>query len=236
LEIRKRCGYLPGNFDAYGNLTGMEFLQLCARLRGMRFGMDNKFPGRFDLTPSLLNKKIKYLSHGTHQKLGIVQAFFHHPDLLILDEPTIGLDPLMQEEFYHLLKEHHSNGATIFLSSHNLTEVERICSRMAIIRRGILEKTDTIINLRKLLRKRLQITLSAPQENMKLTAAELIKQDGMHYEFFINGDIRTLLKELSELPLVDISLPEPGLDEIFINFYKEEINDKPGIHKTGMEE
>ncbi len=223
-EIRKHCGYLPGNFNAYGNLTGWEFLQLSAKLRGMSFRKDSSLLGRFELSFNHLNKKIKYLSHGTNQKLGIVQAFLHHPDLLILDEPTIGLDPLMQEEFYDLLKEHHSMGATIFLSSHNLTEVERICSRMAIIRQGILEKTDTIINLRKLLRKRMQITLSDQIENLHLTGTEFIQQNGLHYEFFINGDIRIILKELSELPLVEITLPEPGLDEIFINFYKDEMN------------
>ena len=159
-EIRKRCGYLPGNFNAYGNLTGMEFLKLCSALREISFKFDRSLAERFGLDQQLMNRKIKALSHGTMQKLGIIQAFFHNPELLILDEPTIGLDPLMQEEFYLLLNEHRDRGCTIFLSSHNLAEVERICQRLAIIRNGKLVAVDSIDNLRKSLKKRLHFTLS----------------------------------------------------------------------------
>ena len=155
------------------------------------------------------------------QKLGIIQAFFHQPELLILDEPTIGLDPLMQEEFYELLREYQERGCTIFLSSHNLSEVERICHRMAIIRNGQVEKVDSIENLRTLLKKRLRFTLSETRENVILPGAELVNKDGLSYEFIIRDDIRLVLRSLSELPLADMSLPEPGLEEIFIHFYKE---------------
>lgn len=150
LEIRKKCGYLPGNFSAYGNLDGMEFLHLCADLRNIPRKVDPKLLDRFGLSDKNLEQKIKFLSHGTQQKLGIIQAFFHNPELLILDEPTTGLDPLMQETFYDLLVEHMKIGCTIFLSSHNLAEVERICHRMAIIRKGEIERVDSIENLRKM--------------------------------------------------------------------------------------
>jgi len=224
-EIRKRCGYLPGNFSAYGNLTGMEFLHLCADLRRHSRKTDPGLLERFDLTGHNLTRKIKYLSHGTIQKLGIVQAFFHQPELLILDEPTTGLDPLMQEAFYDLLKKQQEMGCTVFLSSHNLSEVERICNRMAIIRTGKIEISDSIENLKKTLKKRLLFTLSQPAGEVQLAGAKLLHRDGLSYEFIIKDDIGAVIKQLAELPLADVSLPEPGLEEIFINFYRDRIDD-----------
>jgi ABC-2 type transport system ATP-binding protein len=224
-EIRKRCGYLPGNFDAYGNLTGYEFLGLCADLRRVPRGVDPVLASRFELGKTLLSKKIKHLSHGTMQKLGIVQAFFHNPELLILDEPTIGLDPLMQEEFYSLLGELRERGCTIFLSSHNLAEVERICQRMAIIRDGKLVAVDSIENLRKTLKRRLHFTLSNEVDAVELPGAELIRHEGLSYDYIIHGDIRPVFKNLSELPVALVTLPEPALEEIFIQYYKDRTND-----------
>jgi ABC-2 type transport system ATP-binding protein len=224
-EIRKRCGYLPGNFNAYGNLTGYEFLSLCADLRGIPRGVEPALIQRFELEKNQLSKKIKFLSHGTMQKLGIVQAFFHKPELLILDEPTIGLDPLMQEEFYSLVKEHQARGCTVFLSSHNLSEVERICHRMAIIREGKLVVVDSIENLRKNLKRRLYFTLSQEVEFIDLPGAELLRHEGLSYDFIVHGDIRPLLKSLSVLPLASVTLPEPALDEIFIQYYKDRSDD-----------
>jgi ABC-2 type transport system ATP-binding protein len=221
-EIRSRCGYLPGNFNAYSNITGTEFLHLCADLRKLPRKIEPGLLERFDLASHNLDRKIKTLSHGTLQKLGIIQAFFHHPELLILDEPTIGLDPLMQEEFYKLLKERQESGSTIFLSSHNLAEVERICHRTAIIRKGVIEKTDSIQNLRKALKKKLLFTLSKPLDDVKLAGTELLKHEGLSYEFVITGgDINLVIKQLAGLPLADLSLPEPGLEEIFIHFYRD---------------
>ena len=114
LEIRKRCGYIPGNFSAYGNMTGADFLRFVAFMRMAEPSMQESLIDRLQLSQDDLSLKIKYLSHGMLQKLGIIQAFFHQPELLILDEPTIGLDPLMQEEFYRLLRETQNEGKTIF--------------------------------------------------------------------------------------------------------------------------
>jgi ABC-2 type transport system ATP-binding protein len=224
-EIRKRCGYLPGNFSAYGYLTGYEFLRLCARLRDIPPVPDVKLLGRFGLEDHNLTRKIKYLSHGTLQKLGIVQAFIHNPELLILDEPTIGLDPLMQEEFYNLLKERQDQGCTIFLSSHNLSEVERICHRMAIIREGKLVTVDSIENLRKTLKRRLIVSLSEDMGEVRLPFAELVRHEGQNYDFIISGDIREVIKGLAGLPLVSVTMPEPALEEIFIQYYKNGTHD-----------
>jgi ABC-2 type transport system ATP-binding protein len=203
----------------------MEFLIFCARLRRFQVIPRRDLLDRFELSKQHMGRKIKYLSHGTIQKLGIIQAFFHEPELLILDEPTNGLDPLMQEEFYLLLKECQAEGCTIFLSSHNLAEVERICRRMAIIRKGTIEKADSIENLRKLLRKKLELTLKQPIPELCLKGAEPIFQSGSYYKFMVTGDLNEVLKQLAELPLADATLTEPALDEIFINFYKEKADD-----------
>lgn len=225
VEIRSKCGYLPGNFLAYGNLTGLEYLRLNSSLRGLHFNMDEDLIYRLGLDRKYLSRKIKALSHGTMQKLGIIQAFMHKPDLLIPDEPTIGLDPLMQEEFYILLKEAQADGSTIFLSSHNLSEVERICHRMAIIKDGKLVVTDKIENLRKTLNRKLHIVVSQEIGNIELPNAEMTGRDGLSFDFIIHDDIRPVLKKLAELPVTDVSIPEPGLEEIFIQYYKNKGHD-----------
>ncbi len=225
LEIRQKCGYLPGSFSAYGNLNGREFLKLCADLRNLSRKIDQQLIDRFELSSSIILQKIKFLSHGTLQKLGIIQAFMHNPELLILDEPTIGLDPLMQQTFYDLLREHQNLGCTVFLSSHNLTEVEKICHRMAIVRKGEIVKVESIENLRKNLNRRLIITLSQPVDKLELPDAILHYQNGLTYEYIIPGNYQQLLKSLSELPLADVVFPEPNLEDIFINYYREETND-----------
>ncbi len=144
LEIRQKCGYLPGNFNAYGNLTGLQFLNLLSQLRNLNSAIQPGLIERLGISDFDLSRKVKHLSHGTIQKLGILQAFWSYPELLILDEPTIGLDPLMQNVFYDLLKEFQERGITIFLSSHNLAEVERVCHKVAIIRKGEIVKIETI--------------------------------------------------------------------------------------------
>ena len=131
-NIRKRCGYLPGDFFCYGNMSAREFLNYVAHLRNTQTSQLTLLIERFAFQDSL-SQKIKHLSHGTRQKLGILQTFFHQPDLVILDEPTTGLDPLIREELYQLLKEYQAAGKTIFFSSHNLPEVEKVCDRIAII-------------------------------------------------------------------------------------------------------
>jgi len=219
-EIRQKCGYLPGNFAAYGNLSGKEFLSLCSNMRNIKKDVDQHLFDRFELSKTDLSKKIKQLSHGMLQKLGIIQAFFHKPELLILDEPTIGLDPLMQEEFYELLLESQQAGSTVFFSSHNLAEVEKVCHRLAIIRKGELIKVESIENLRKQINRRLIVTLKNEMKDLKLPGTNLLKRQGSTYEFIVTGELQNILKSLGELPVSDIVFPEPDLEDIFINFYK----------------
>lgn len=220
LEIRQKCGYLPGSFSSYGNMTGAEFLRFAANLRGTSPTLQPKLLDQFELSKEELLQKIKHLSHGTRQKLGVVQAFFHQPELLILDEPTIGLDPLMQEEFYDLLREFQGQGRTIFFSSHNLPEVEKVCHRVAIIREGELVALETLEGLKKKRYRRLKVTLSKPVEHLQLERAQLLKKQGLQYDFLVKGDIETLLKSLVNLPIEDFVFPEPGLEEVFMTYYR----------------
>jgi ABC-2 type transport system ATP-binding protein len=222
LEIRKRCGYVPGNFSGYGNMTGADFLRFVASMRKADSGLQESMIDRFQLSKEDLSQKVKHLSHGTLQKLGIIQAFFHRPELLILDEPTIGLDPLMQEEFYRLLREMQNEGKTIFFSSHNLPEVEKVCHRIAIIREGELVALETLEGLKKKKLKRLQFTLSRPVPDLDLPGANLVDQKDLSYEYLVEGDIQTLLQRLSTLPIEDLTFPEPDLEEVFMAYYRRE--------------
>lgn len=220
LEIRGRCGYLPGHFSAYGNMTGAEFLRLAGHFRKLHAPADSDLLSRLELSTRELSKKIKHLSHGQHQKLGLVQAFFHKPELLILDEPTIGLDPLMQETFYKLLWEAQERGCTVFFSSHNLQEVERVCDRVAIIRGGELVALERLQDLKKKRFRRLKLTLREPVDDLKLLGAELLEQSERSYEFLVTGGIEELLRDLAQLPVQDFVFPEPGLEEVFMAYYR----------------
>ena len=220
LLIRRSCGYLPGSFEAYGNMKGAEFLRFAAQMRGVAPRLPSKLLDRFGLSDAELSRKIKHLSHGTQQKLGIVQAFFHEPELLILDEPTIGLDPLMQEEFYGLLRESQAAGATIFFSSHNLPEVEKVCQRAAIVRGGELVAVETLEKLKKNCYRRLEVTLERDVEGFGLKGAELVKQQNRKYEFLVKGDIKAIMQNLWEYPIEDIIFPEPDLEEVFMTYYR----------------
>lgn len=222
--IRQKCGYLPGNFSAYGQMTGTEYLKFMANLRNNIPVLQSHLLDRFELSEKELSQKIKYLSHGTRQKLGIVQAFFHQPELIILDEPTTGLDPLMQEEFYDLVRETQSRGSTFFFSSHNLSEVEKICHRVAIIRNGKLIALETLDRLKKKRFRKLKIKLRQPVDNLRLEGAELVNRQGLQYDFLVQTDINVLLKSLIHLPLEDLVYTEPDLEEVFIALYRRDEN------------
>ena len=219
VDILKRCGYLPGEFTAYGQMTGIEFLRYAAEVRNVDPAAQQELIDRFKISRVNLEKKIKKLSHGTLQKLGIVQSFFHKPELIILDEPTTGLDPLMQDEFYRLLREYQEAGATIFFSSHNLPEVEKICSRVAIIREGKLVALEELDALKKKVYRRMELRLWKEVEALELPHARFIKKDGLKYSFLVKGEMSPLLKELANLPVEDLLLPEADLEEIFMAYY-----------------
>ena len=171
LEIRRRIGFLPGDFALYPKLTGRAVLDYLARLRG---GVDPRvrdaLAERFDAD---LDRPLRQLSTGNRQKLGLIQAFMHEPELLILDEPIAGLDPLVQQSFHGLLREVAAQGRTVFLSSHTLSEVERVTQRLAILRRGRLVVVDSLENLRKVAVHRLEIEFAEPIDARDVPRAPL---------------------------------------------------------------
>ncbi|TSA27227.1 MAG: ABC transporter ATP-binding protein [Bacteroidetes bacterium] len=222
--IRKQLGYLPGEFSANEHLSGFAFFKLISRIRNVPFNEDSLLFQRFDLSRKELSKKIKALSHGTLQKIGIIQALFHHPRVLILDEPTTGLDPLMKEVFYEILFEEQHKGTTIFFSSHNLYEVEKLCTRVAIIRKGEIAGVESLAALQENAGQLLEFTLTDAENVIELPGAELIRHQGTQYTYQFRGDISALLKRLSELPVRNVSISKPDLEELFMHYY----HDKSG--------
>ncbi len=218
-NIRKQIGYLPGEFSAYEHLSGYAFFKFISKIRNVPFDEDSGLFKRFDLSEKELSKKIKALSHGTLQKIGIIQALFHHPRLLILDEPTTGLDPLMKEVFYELLLEEQHKGTSIFFSSHNLDEVEKLCNQVAIIRKGQIAGLESLEVLKDKAGQILEFTLPGYNEVIELPGAELIQHQGTHYTYRLSGEINPVLKSLSEMPVRNVSISKPDLEEIFMQYY-----------------
>jgi len=223
LEVRRHTGYLPGELKLYDNLTGAEMLRYLGHLSG---GVDwarvENLATRLDCD---LLPPIRSLSHGNRQKIGLIQAFMNTPDLLILDEPTIGLDPLMQQEFYRLVSETKGQGRTVFLSSHIMPEVERICDRVAIIREGRLVTVEDIDNLKARSIRRLEIHFAGPVSQEKFTEISGVKDVSVHDSVLtctVVGELDALVKAASQARVVNIISHEPSLEEIFLDYYNEE--------------
>lgn len=221
VAMRDRIGYLPSDFSAYREMTGAKFLYYMAGYRTSPPALRESLTEKIKLTSKDLGQKTKYLSHGTLQKLGIVFALEHDPALVILDEPTLGLDPLMQEAFYEILIDFQKRGKTIFFSSHILHEVEKICHRVAIIRQGKIVTQESIHALKEKRSRRLILEFknSDSRQNMNLPGAKFIRQTGRQSVYLVEGDIGELLRALTKLPIADIIFPEPDLEDIFLDFY-----------------
>ena len=223
VAIHRRIGYLPGELELYGNLTGEELLVYLGKLRG---GIEWKYvkdlAGRFECD---LPRRIKGLSHGNKQKLGILQAFMHKPELLILDEPTNGLDPLMQHEFYRLLDESKKNGGTVFLSSHILPEVEKVCDRVAMIRQGKIVTVDTIENLKARAVRKLEIRFAGnvPKETFIGIPGvrDVVVRDNM-LNCNVTGSLNMLVKIAAQFEVISIVSNEPSLEDIFLALYEDQ--------------
>jgi len=222
VTIHRRIGYLPGELELYGNLTGEELLIFLGKLRGgVEWKYVKELAARFDCD---LPRRIKGLSHGNKQKLGILQAFMHKPELLILDEPTNGLDPLMQHEFYHLLDEIKKDGRTVFLSSHILPEVEKICDRVAMIRQGKIVTVDTIENLKARAVRKLEIHFARdiPKDKfIGITGVRDIVVLGNLLTCSVTGSLDVLVKAVAQFEVIDIVSNEPTLEDIFLAYYED---------------
>jgi ABC-2 type transport system ATP-binding protein len=222
VSIRQQIGYLPGEFSTYSHLSGKDFLGFLSGIRRQKSHDLMDLLDRFKLTTSILDRKTRQYSHGMLQKLGIIQAVLHKPRLLIFDEPTAGLDPLMQEEFYQLVEEHQKRGATIFFSSHHLYEVEKLCQRVAIIRDGEIAGLESIASLKAKAGNMLEIRLGESFEKLEIPGAELVKQMGNSFIFKISGKLQPVLQKLANLPVEDVVISKPDLENVFMNFYRRE--------------
>ncbi|MBQ3548208.1 MAG: ABC transporter ATP-binding protein [Clostridia bacterium] len=217
-EILKRVGYLPSDAAFYNGMRVKEILKLSADLRGIDCSTEaESLCRRLDLD---INKKVEQLSLGNRKKVGIVCALQHRPELYILDEPTSGLDPLIQHEFYSILQERNQEGATIFLSSHILSEVARYCKNAAIIRDGKLLACDSVSNLSHSDVKR--VTLKGVTKALQNENIRDIKTEDNITSFLYSGKPDALIKELSKLHFDDITITDPDLSEVFMHYYKKE--------------
>ena len=218
-------GYLPGELSAYDGLTGWELLTYFANLRG---GVDWSYAeGLAERLGLDLTRKIRTLSKGNKQKVGLVQAFMAQPELLILDEPTGGLDPLVQQEFYRMVREAKSQGQTVFLSSHVLAEVERIADRVCIIREGLLVLDEEVAALKAKALRQLEIhfTEPAPIEAFRdIPGVREVSVEGNDLKCSVVGSVDALIKAASRFEVVNISSHEPDLEDIFLDYYREGVD------------
>lgn len=224
VAIRRHIGYVPGDLAMYPDLTGRDTLTYFANLRGgVEWAHVNELAARLEAD---LSKKVGDLSTGNRQKVALIQAFMNRPDLLILDEPNSGLDPLMQREFQDMMREVADDGRTVFLSSHTLSEVERVADRVGIIRHGELVTVEGVASLRAKAIRRIELVFegavdAAPFEALP-GAREVTAQDGRVSVSF-DGDMESLLRTATSVgTLRDITTHEADLEEIFLAYYRDE--------------
>lgn len=224
VEIRRHIGYIPGDLALYPNLTGMDTLQYFANMRGgVEWSYVDDLADRLD---SDLSRKVGDLSTGNRQKVGVIQAFMHRPDLLIMDEPTSGLDPLIQREFQKMVSEVAAEGRTVFLSSHTLSEVQRVADRVGIIRNGRLITVESVADLRSKSMREVEFMLDTQAEASVFESVEGVRNvvvAGNHVEMSFGGDMGELLTTVTErYGVADIKTTEADLEEIFLTYYHED--------------
>ncbi|MBI2305014.1 MAG: ABC transporter ATP-binding protein [Chloroflexi bacterium] len=220
VAIRRRIGYLPGELALYENLTGAELLRYLGHLHG---GVEWRYVAQLAARLECdLSQRIRSHSHGNKQKLGLIQAFMHRPELLILDEPSMGLDPLMQQEFYRLIGEAKAEGRTVFLSSHILPEVERVCDRVGIIREGRIIAVEDLATLKSRALRKLEIhfATSVPKEAFARVAGvrDVAVNNGV-LRCTVVGTLDALIKAAAQFQVINVITHEPSLEEIFLTYY-----------------
>jgi ABC-2 type transport system ATP-binding protein len=223
LAIRARTGYLPGGIALYDTLTGEELLNYLSRLYRRPTPLRAELVERLELSGRTLKRLVRDYSRGMRQKIGVVQALQHDPELAILDEPTEGLDPLMQRAFYDLLDERRRAGRTIFFSSHILSEVERLCDRVAIVRAGEVVALANVNELLNRRRRHFEIRLDGAPPALEGVAglSNLMTRDGVATGE-LEGDVRPFLAAIAGAPITDLIIEPARLEEVFLEYYAEE--------------
>lgn len=221
VAIHRRVGYLSGELALYPRLTGRDHLHRLGQLRDIR---DTRY--RDELVERFgaeLDRPVRALSKGNRQKIGLVLAFMHRPDLLILDEPTSGLDPLLQDEFISLVRETVAEGRTVFLSSHELDEVQRLVDRVSIIRDGQIVVTDTVEGLRRSSPRTVEFRFQhavAPDAFAGLAGVRVLHCADDRVSLAVTGPVARLLRVAAELNAVDVTARPADLDELFLTYYR----------------
>lgn len=221
VKVKKHVGYLSGEVALYGKMTGQEFLDYMGALQPPKSKhLRGELIKRFEADTS---KKISELSKGNRQKIGLIQAFMHEPEVIILDEPTSGLDPLMQEEFFRLIKEFRQRGAAVFASSHNFSEVQRMCDKVGFIREGKLVAEQTLADLASVAAHTFTLTFAdkAPlAELKKLPGAKVSAHDEHHLTISLQGELTPLFALLAHHHVTRMEQQEINLEQQFLQFYK----------------
>jgi ABC-2 type transport system ATP-binding protein len=220
VAIRQRVGYLPGGIALYDSMTGVRLLDYLAELTGLPPVRRTELCDRLELSAGTLRRPVRDYSRGMRQKIGIVQALQHDPPLAILDEPTEGLDPLMQRAFYGILDDLKAAGRTIFFSSHVLSEVERVCDRVAIIRRGRLVALEDVAKLLDRRKRNVEMRLSGPPPRLDgvTGVSGLVVADGQ-ITLHLEGDVGPFLRAIAGAPITDLTIEPAHLEEAFLEFY-----------------
>jgi len=220
IDIHRRVGYLPSELALYPSMTGHEHLEYFANLRG---GVDERaIQALAERVGCDLTVRIKSLSHGNRQKVGLIQAFMHRPDLFVLDEPSQGLDPLVQQEFYALVAEAREEGRTVFISSHVMPEVERLCDRVAIIREGKLITVEDVGDMKARSLRTIGFHFAAPvpaAEFERLPNVREVQVLGDTLRCSVTGPMDALIKLAARFDVVNVQTAEASLEDIFLAFY-----------------
>lgn len=222
LAVRAQVGYLPGELNLESNLTAENILHYFNSLRGRKveWSYVRRLAERLDLN---LTTAVKNMSKGNKQKVGVVQALMSRPELLLLDEPTSGLDPLIQQEVYRLLQEARQEGATIFFSSHIISEVETIAEQVAIIRNGVIVEVAEPHHLMKMAIRRARVRFSEAVDSLplgQLPGIQLLDHDSNSATLQIEGEMGSLIKALAAFPVRDLETERPSLEELFLAYYE----------------
>ena len=218
VSARSHIGYLPGNVKLYDNWTGSDHIRFYESAKGKSEIVEDLIK-ELDFNPEA---KFRHLSSGNKQKLGLILALMHQPQILILDEPTVGLDPLLQNKIYEILLNLKKKGSTIFISSHNLPEVERLCDRVAIIRNGSLVAVESIKELGSKKLHKIEVRFADKYSQKEFEGKEIDKieeiADGLIIT--VSGDINPVMKKISTHKLVDINIGHANLEDVFMKFYE----------------
>ncbi len=223
LALHQRIGYLPGDVRLPGQMTGKQIINYFSRLQGLEPVLLNELVARFDVE---IKRPIKGYSKGMRQKIGIVLAFMCDPEVLILDEPTAGLDPLLQKVFNEFLLEEQARGKTVFMSSHIMSDVEKVCHRVGVIRQGELVTVEEVEALREKAGQRVTVEFGdtvATEELTRIPGVSMVSENNNNssYHFNISGNMDPLIKALSRHEVVRLQAEEAPLEEVFLKFYEE---------------